>query len=381
MANDAAAANRPGWGGRLNPSPPNARARIVLAVALACLAAPPAQAAAPAPAVPLVSVHHHWDHHWFVWLPRHPVYESVEVASIDTAGSPYRAVWVFFTERRGGKRQTHFFDNREIVERFPGSLYRPISYERSGAEGRAQSVRVAFDGPDGAPVEIAFDLSDRPLSAERAGLTDQSGHGAEALFLLFHRDRGAPARGNEVRIGGRDYSFRDGDDPAGRHRFMAAYTAGIQVAVIPFDRLAFQRSGALLNAAGADLSFAVASTEGGIRLTANRPGYRNRIAIDLDAAGALLAYRHDAGAHRLLLKLDAALPVSRDASRTSRRFAVYMDSIGPVAHGSVVSEKATGGRRLTWRFRLPRWAAEYPFESTIGPTRDGHSLTIRSRRR
>lgn len=152
MANGAAAAGRPGWGGRLKPSFSGARARIGLAVVLACLAAPPAETAAPAPAVPLVSVHHHWDHHWFVWLPRHPVYESVEVASIDASGSPYRAVWVFFTERRGGKRQVHFFDNREIVERFPGSRYRPISYERSGAEGRAQSVRVAFDGPDGASV-------------------------------------------------------------------------------------------------------------------------------------------------------------------------------------------------------------------------------------
>ena len=105
-------------------------------VGLSCLIGPVAPANAAAPVVPLVTAHHHWDHHWFVWLPRHPVYESVEVMSIDSAGDYFRAVWVFFTERRGGKRQTHFFDSRQIVERFPGSHYRAIEYERSGTPGQ-----------------------------------------------------------------------------------------------------------------------------------------------------------------------------------------------------------------------------------------------------
>ena len=99
-------------------------------VGLSCLIGPVAPANAAAPVVPLVTAHHHGDHHWFVWLPRHPVYESVEVMSIDSAGDYFRVVWVFFTERHGGKRQTHFFDNRQIVERFPGSHYRPIEYAR-----------------------------------------------------------------------------------------------------------------------------------------------------------------------------------------------------------------------------------------------------------
>ena len=114
--------------------------------------------------VPLVTAHHHLDHHWFVWLPRHPVYESVEVMSIESAGGHCRAVWVFFTEREGGKRQVHFFDDRPIVEHFPGSHFRPIEYERSGTPGQGQSVRVALSGLDDAPIEIAVDLADRPLS-------------------------------------------------------------------------------------------------------------------------------------------------------------------------------------------------------------------------
>ena len=89
--------------------------------------------------VPLVTVHQDWDHHWFVWLPRHPVYESVEVMSIDSAGGYYRAVWVFFTERHGGKRQVHFLDDRQSVEHFPGSHFRPIDYERSGMQGKGRA--------------------------------------------------------------------------------------------------------------------------------------------------------------------------------------------------------------------------------------------------
>jgi len=53
----------------------------------------------------------------------------------------------------------------------------------------------------------------------------------------------------------------------------------------------------------------------------------------------------------------------------------------PVASGLVISEKAAGGCRSIWRFRVPRWAADYPSESIVDPGRGGHSLTIRSLRR
>ena len=298
------------------------------AAALLCLVSPISPANAAAPVVPLVSAHHHWDHHWFVWMPRHPVYESAEIMSIDAAGNPYRAVWVFFTERHGGKRQVHFFDDRQIVEGFDGSHYRAIDYKRTGTSGRGQSVRVALNGLDDVPIEIAVDLADRPLTRTGAGLTDQSGHSADTLFLLFHRDRNALARSNEVWIGGRDYSFRIGDDPTGKHRFMASYSAGIQIAVIPFGHWSFSW--------------------------------------------------HDAGTHRLAISLDAAVPLAVDAPRTASRFAVHMDPERPVARGEVVSEPMEGGRRLTWRLHSPQWAADYPFESLIKPNGDGYTLIIRS---
>ena len=347
-------------------------------VGLSCLAGLIAPANAAAPVVPLVTAHHHWEHHWFVWLPRHPVYESVEVMSIDSAGGFYRAVWVFFTERHGGKRQVHFFDDRQIVEGFPGSHYRPIDYERSGSPGQGQSVRVALTGLDDVPIEIVVDLADRPLTRTGAGLTNQSGHSADTLFLLFHRDRTALARTNEVRVGGADYSFRAGDDPAAKPRFMAAYSAGIQIAVIPFGQWSFSRHEERLSANAAGLSFAVTEPDGGVRLTASQPGYRNRIAVDLNAGGALTGYRHDAATHRLALSFDAALPLAVDSPRSANQFAVHMNPDKPVARGEVVSELMEGGRRLTWRFHSPQWTANYPFESIIKPNGGGYTLVIRS---
>ena len=110
----------------------------------------------------------------------------------------------------------------------------------------------------------------------------------------------------------------------GKHGFRAAYSAGIQLAVIPFGRWSFVRRGTKLIATAAGLSFSVAAG-GGMRLTAPMPGYRNRISVDLDAGGALAGYRHDAATHRLALSLDTSLPLAPAAPRAVRRFAIHLD--------------------------------------------------------
>ena len=64
---------------------------------------------------------------------------------------------------------------------------------------------------------------------------------------------------------------------------MTAYSAGIQIAVIAFGQWSFSRHEERLSANAAGLSFAVTEPDGGVRLTASQPGYRNRIAVDLNA--------------------------------------------------------------------------------------------------
>ena len=188
------------------------------------------------PAIPLISEHHYFDHHWYVWLPRHPTYEAVEVMSIDAPFNPYKLVWVFFTEREGAKRQHHLMSDRRIAEAVDGFHYREIYYRRTGEAGEGQGVHVSLTGPDGVPFEIEIDAEGVPLTRAGAGLTDQSGHSADLLVLLFHRERAAVTERNRVVIGGHDFSFRTGDDPEGKHRLMAAYSAGIQIVTFRFDQ-------------------------------------------------------------------------------------------------------------------------------------------------
>ena len=354
------------------------RLPIVAALVLACIACTGVYGGSATPAVPLTSHHVHFDHHWYVWLPRHPTYEAVEVMSIDAPFSPYKLTWVIFTEREGEKRQHHFIGDRQIAEYSNDFHYREIDYRRDGGAEEGQSVHVSLTGPDGAGVEITIDAEGLPLRPVSAGLTDQSGHSAQKLVMLFHRVRGALTTRNRVVIDGRDFSFRAGDDPEGEHRFVAAYSAGIQIAVIPFGQWSFTANEARLSDDGAGLFFDVEARDEGIALVADLPGYRNRATIELDAEGALKRYRHDAGSHRMAISLDKALPLTGPAPQSGSRFSILLDPDEPVASGHVVSEPTEGGRRLSWTINTPPWAAGYPFESLIEDTGGTISLTIRS---
>src|SRR5262249_19683609 len=128
---------------------------VLLVLLVACAATAATEGPEPSiPLVPLTSRFGYWDHHWFVWLPRHPVYEAVEILSRDTPGDPRKLVIVFFTERAGGKRQDFYLDNVDAVAQWPGGLYRPMRYARSGTDGGPQGVLVTFTDKDGHSVEI-----------------------------------------------------------------------------------------------------------------------------------------------------------------------------------------------------------------------------------
>ncbi len=332
------------------------------------------------PAIPLTSEHQYFDHQWYVWLPRHPVYEAVEVLSVDAPSNPYRLVWVIFTERDGEKRQHHFMDDRRIAESTDDFHYREIDYRRVGEAGEGQSVHVLFADLAGARVEVEIDAEGVPLTRTGAGLTDQSGHAAELLTMLFHRERGALTGRNRVEIGGRDFSFRPGDDPERRHPFAAAYSAGIQIVVFPFGRWSFAASDAGLSDESGRLSFHIDKRAEGMALIADLPGHGSRITVALDAEGALERYRHDTGSHRLVIALDEPLPLTGTAPPSASRFFVLMDPDEPVASGRVVSQPVEIGRRLSWTIDTPSWAAGYPFDSLIEEADGGMKLTVRSAR-
>ena len=198
--------------------------------------------------------------------------------------------------------------------------------------------------------------------------------------MLFHRKRTAQAERNMVVIDGQDFSSRAGDDPERMHRFEAAYTAGIQIVVIPFGQWAFKGDETRLGNEAAGFSFAVEPRENGVALVSDLPGYNDRTTIELAGNGDLERYRHDVGAHRMDISLEEPLPLTGPAPQSASRFSILMDPDEPVARGRVVSEPTESGRRLSWTIDTPSWAANYPFESLI-EQRDGTmTLTIRSAR-
>jgi hypothetical protein len=169
------------------------------------------------PLVPFSTVIDHWDHHWFLWLPNHAVFESVEIASRENDASGRAAVWVWFTERAGAKRQIHYRNDAQLA-RFVGGLYRQIDYKISGETGRPRAVEVRFDDSEGKPVnlDVAFDPT-QILVRQGAGLTDQSGHMSDRAFLIFYRETNALAEDAHASIGGSNATFEK-SEPKGHFR-------------------------------------------------------------------------------------------------------------------------------------------------------------------
>jgi hypothetical protein len=184
-------------------------------IALLTCAAPPAlcsalakpeDSAMPHPLVPFATTLGAWDHHWFLWLPHHPTYESVEVASREPDPDGRVAVWVWFTERAGAKRQIHYRNDPRLADVIGGN-YRQIGFQIAGDDGRPRGLQARFDDIENMPVEIDVEFDpDQALSRQGAGLTDQSGHMSDRAFLIFHRDSNALARHGRASIGNRSYA-------------------------------------------------------------------------------------------------------------------------------------------------------------------------------
>ena len=93
--------------------------------------------------VPLVSNFYHWDHHWYIWLPGDPLYEAVEVMSKQRGGGTPPLVWVFFTERSGPKRQTHYFNDAQVAAA-RGAYFREIAFTMTSVQDQPRGRALRF---------------------------------------------------------------------------------------------------------------------------------------------------------------------------------------------------------------------------------------------
>lgn len=339
--------------------------RAVKAIALfACSPAPLAGSAAAQPGestmssypiVPLSTVVDSWDHHWFLWLPHHPRYESVEIASREADRDGGAAVWVWFTERAGSKRQVHYRNDARLAA-FVGGNYRPIAYQISGEDGRPRSVHVRFDDIENTPVEIEVRCDpDQTLTRHGAGLTDQSGHMSDRAFLVFHRETNALAQEGRALIGPTNYTF-GGEDGQGAFRFKWAYSHRIFIGLIRYD------------------SFTATFGPGGFTSTPETAGlyvlhrsWGGSVSLLSEAAGQLREYvDRAANGDFLRVVFDPLLPnCGRDDQPRSSSFSISIGAAADLIKGSVETRCGDQLHVLDWHPSQPVWASRQPFRSEI----------------
>lgn len=307
------------------------------------------------PIVPLSTVVDSWDHHWFLWLPHHPRYESVEIASREADRDGGAAVWVWFTERAGSKRQVHYRNDARLAA-FVGGNYRPIAYQISGEDGRPRSVHVRFDDIENTPVEIEVRCDpDQTLTRHGAGLTDQSGHMSDRAFLVFHRETNALAQEGRALIGPTNYTF-GGEDGQGAFRFKWAYSHRIFIGLIRYD------------------SFTATFGPGGFTSTPETAGlyvlhrsWGGSVSLLSEAAGQLREYvDRAANGDFLRVVFDPLLPnCGRDDQPRSSSFSISIGAAADLIKGSVETRCGDQLHVLDWHPSQPVWASRQPFRSEI----------------
>jgi hypothetical protein len=320
----------------------------------------------PYPLVPFSTVIDCWDHHWFLWLPHHPVYESVEVASREPGHDGRVAVWVWFTERAGSKRQVHYRNDPQSAANV-GGHYRPITYRISGDDGRPRGVEVRFDDIENRPVDIGVRFDpDQILIRQGAGLTDQSGHMSDHAFLVFHRDTNARAREGRAVIGPSNYTFGR-EETQGAFPFRWAYSHGISIGLILYGTFR-----ATFGAGG----YAPSPETAGL-FVLNR-AWGGSVSLLSDPIGQLREYvDRDAGGDFLRVVFDPPLPAcGHESKQQTSSFSISIRAAADLITGSV--ETTCGDRvlMLDWHPRQPVWASKQPFRSEVSKA-DDRSLLVR----
>jgi hypothetical protein len=315
------------------------------------------------PLVPFTTVMEHWDHHWFLWLPNHAVFESVEIASRETDSSGRTAVWVWFTERAGAKRQIHYRNDAQLA-RFVAGLYRQIDYKISGEAGRPRAVELRFDDGEGKPVnlDVAFDPA-QTLARQGAGLTDQSGHMSDRAFLVFYRDMNALAQDAHALIGGSNATFEK-SEPKGSFPFKWAYSHGITIGLIQYgtSKVMFGPGGF--------------SPSPEIGLYVWQMPWGGNVTL-LSESGALKEYvDRTASDDFLRVVFEPPLPPCGDEiKQESSRFSISIAAAADVIKGRVETRCGGGVHELMWHPEDPLWASKTPFRSEVSRL-DEQSLLV-----
>lgn len=329
-------------------------------------------AMAETPLVPIASRLEHWDHHWYIWLPGDPVYEAVEIMAAERPKSA-PLVWVFFTERNPPKHQTHFFNDPHAAAALGGQVSN-IAFRMTGAEseGEPRGVSVAFTNDKGHKIAIDVEMNSQArLTTAHGGLTNQIGHSADRLFLIFFRETAAFADTWSVAIDGVNVAVAQ---PGQNHPapFPASYSHNIFVGGFPFGdfRIDFGNAGAEGNREVAHFM----QISGANSFQTTLPD-RSRIEISTEKDGSLKYYRHfdSTGAHTLEIEFDPPVPQSSRLQVAESAFSISLDGFHDLLSGVVHANRDRDVVTLEWRFSKPDWARAHALLSTLSVKDDNVS--------
>jgi len=266
-----------------------------------------------------------------------------------------------FTERASPKRQHHYINCRDLAAS-TGWTYAAIDYATTGGAETPLGLFVRFADGQGKPVTINVDFAPGAhLSHLGAGLTDQTGHSADRLFLLFHRESTARTEQSAVTIDGIEVSEPRANEPP--PPFRAAYSRNIFVGTIPFgeSRVSFGAGIA------GELNFREQqSADTARRLYVATRARGDQIELLADAQGQIERYVDRRGPHTLTV--DFLPPVTAADEATYR---IGFDEFHDLVAGNVHITRQDSGLVLDWRTEVPAWARNYPLRAQLQRGADG----------
>lgn len=319
------------------------------------------------PTIPVLTQFGYWNHHWFAWLPQHPVYEAVEVMLIDSPEVTRKVIWVYFTERLGSKSQDHYLNDPELVKRWSGRpYYREVEYKTLGEPGSPLGIHLRFQDKDNAPVELDF----KPMAGSTlraAGLTRSAGHATSSIFHLFYRDKDSLLGSSLLLIGGKFV-----------RSVMPSYSSGIYPIIFSYGKAQFDcKDSAIVNSWGR--TFTEVSQSSGLRTFRSailRSGWDNAIEVVTDGQGNTVQYKHRDRDHYFQINFTPGLPIVSALSDGQRvKYEILLDNKIKLVDGmiEVSTSKQPGSSTLRWLHESPDWAKDAPFRTTI-QVRSGENI-------
>ena len=312
----------------------------------------------------------YWDHHWIMWIPQHPVYEAVEVLSLDNPRDPAnRLIRIFFTERAGGK-QVQYFSDPVVAKNWRTEAYfRDIEYRTTGEFGKPLGLYVKFKDKDDRLVELTIQTAKgQTLNPAGAGLKAQGTHGADSAFLLFYNGPSITKTTGKFLIEGKDYSATQAQGRGVKRIYQAAYSLGAYSAVIIYGRSRYDNTRDGVKNSMGRVFKATPGENSGTIYRSNQFGFRagNYIEITTNPKTGTLSYEHFSGEHVYRIEFEPALP-NIDSARSGQmiRYKMSLDNIKNLVEGVLSVKREEKMILLDWQHQAPNWAKPSALRSVI----------------